>query len=325
MKAVVCKEHGLADKLALATDWLEPVVGEHDVLIDVKAAGLNFPDVLMIQGKYQFQPDMPFIPGGECAGVVSAVGDKVTLFKVGDKVLSAGGSGAFCQKIAVHESAAFAMPESLSFEQAAGVSITYFTSYYALKQRANLQPGETLLVLGAAGGVGTSAIELGKVMGARVIAAASTDEKLALCKKLGADEVINYSTESLKDKIKELTGGKGVDVVYDPVGGDYAEPAIRGMAWNGRYLVIGFASGPIPKIALNLTLLKGCSVVGVFWGRFTTEEPDVNRKNIEELWALFASGRISPVVTDSFPIEQYEAAFNCMIERRARGKVILTM
>lgn len=276
MKAVVCREHGLPDKLKLVTDWSEPTVGEHDVLIDVKAAGLNFPDVLMIQGKYQMQPEMPFIPGGECAGVVAAVGAKVSRFKVGDKVLSAGGSGAFCQRIAVHELGAFPMPEGLSFEQAAGVSITYFTSYYALKQRANLQPGETLLVLGAAGGVGTSAIELGKHMGARVIAAASTDEKLELCKKLGADEVINYSTTSLKDAIKELTGGKGVDVVYDPVGGDYAEPAIRGMAWNGRYLVIGFASGPIPKIALNLTLLKGCSLVGVFWGRFTMEEPQVN-------------------------------------------------
>jgi NADPH:quinone reductase len=325
MKAVVCKEHGLPDKLELVTDWSEPTVGEHDVLIDVKAAGLNFPDVLMIQGKYQMQPEMPFIPGGECAGVVTAVGAKVSRFKVGDKVLSAGGSGAFCQRIAVHELGAFPMPEGLSFEQAAGISITYFTSYYALKQRANLQPGETLLVLGAAGGVGTSAVELGKHMGARVIAAASTDEKLALCKKLGADELINYSKVSLKDAIKDLTGGKGVDVVYDPVGGDYAEPAIRGMAWNGRYLVIGFASGPIPKIALNLTLLKGCSLVGVFWGRFTMEEPQVNLKNIEALWELFASGKISPVVTDVFPLEQYAAAFNCMMERRARGKVIITM
>lgn len=325
MKAVICKEHGLPEKLELVTDWEEPSVGEHDVLIDVKAAGLNFPDVLMIQGKYQMQPDMPFIPGGECAGVVEAVGDKVSRFKVGDKVLSAGGSGAFCQKIAVHELGAFPMPNGLSFEQAAGVSITYFTSYYALKQRANLQPGETLLVLGAAGGVGTSAIELGKHMGAKVIAAASTDEKLELCKKLGADEVINYSEANLKDAIKEITGGKGVDVVYDPVGGDYSEPAIRGMAWKGRYLVIGFASGPIPKIALNLTLLKGCSLVGVFWGRFAGEEPEVNLKNIEELWALFASGKISPVVTDSFPVEQYEEAFNCMMERRARGKVIITM
>ena len=325
MKAVVCKEHGLPDKLTLATDWPEPTLGDHDVLIDVKAAGLNFPDVLIIQGKYQYQPEMPFIPGGECAGVVAAVGAKVSRFNVGDKVISAGSTGAFCQRVAVNENAAFPMPGGLSFEQAAGVCITYFTSYYALKQRASLQPGETLLVLGAAGGVGTSAIELGKHFGAKVIAAASTDEKLALCKQLGADEVINYSTTSLKDAIKALTGGKGVDVVYDPVGGELAEQAIRGMAWNGRFLVIGFASGPIPKIPLNLALLKGCSIVGVFWGRFTGEEPAVNLQNIQALWELFESGRIRPVVTDCFPIEQYEEAFNCMIERRARGKVILTM
>ena len=325
MKALVCKELGLADKLELVGDWAEPELGDHDVLINVKAAGLNFPDVLIIQGKYQIQPELPFIPGGECSGVVEAVGPKVTRFKVGDKVLSMGASGAFCEKISAMEFSVFPMPEGLSFEQAAGISITYFTSYYALKQRANIQPGETLLVLGAAGGVGTTAIELGKLMGAKVIAAASSAEKLALCKQLGADELINYNEVSLKDAVKELTGGKGVDVVYDPVGGDYAEPAIRSMAWNGRYLVIGFASGPIPKIPLNLALLKGCSLVGVFWGRFSGEEPEQNIKNIEELWELFASGKISPVVTDSFPFEQYEEAFNCLIERRARGKVIMTM
>ena len=248
MKAVVCREHGLPEKLELVSDWPEPELGEHDVRVRVKAAGLNFPDVLIIQGKYQFQPELPFIPGNECSGEIEAVGAAVTRFKVGDKVISASGTGAFCEQIAVNENAVFPMPDALSFEQAAGVSITYFTSYYALKQRANIQPGETMLVLGAAGGVGTTAIELGKLMGARVIAAASSDEKLALCKQLGADEVINYSTTSLKDAVKELTGGKGVDVVYDPVGGEYAEPAIRSMAWNGRYLVIGFASGPIPKI-----------------------------------------------------------------------------
>ena len=325
MKAIVCKEHGLPEKLELVDDWAEPEVGESDVLIKVKAAGLNFPDVLIIQGKYQIQPELPFIPGAECSGVVEAVGANVTRFKVGDKVLSMGAAGAFCEKMAANEYAVFPMPDGLSFEQAAGISITYFTSYYALKQRAAIQPGETLLVLGAAGGVGTTAIELGKLMGAKVIAAASSDEKLALCKQLGADELINYSEVSLKDALKEMTGGKGVDVVYDPVGGDYAEPAIRSMAWNGRYLVIGFASGPIPKIPLNLTLLKGCSLVGVFWGRFSGEEPEQHVKNIEELWELFASGKISPVVTDSFPFEQYEDAFNCLIERRARGKVIMTM
>jgi NADPH2:quinone reductase len=323
MKALTCVEHGMADKLKLVDDWPEPELGENDVMIEVKAAGLNFPDVLIIQGKYQFQPEMPFIPGGECSGIVTAVGSAVKRYKVGDDVLSMGAAGAFCGKIAANENAVFPMPKGLSYEQAAGISITYFTSYYALKQRANIQPGETLLVLGAAGGVGTTAIELGKMMGARVIAAASTAEKLALCKSLGADEVINYSEVSLKDAVKELTGGKGVDVVYDPVGGDYAEPAIRGMAWNGRYLVIGFASGPIPKIPLNLALLKGCAIVGVFWGRFSAEEPQENLKNIEELWALFADGKLSPVVTDSFSIDEYEEAFNCLTERRARGKVIM--
>jgi NADPH2:quinone reductase len=315
----------MPEKLELVEDWPEPEVGEHDVLVRVRAAGLNFPDVLIIQGKYQFQPELPFIPGNECSGEIEAVGAAVTRFKVGDKVISAAGTGAFCERIVANENAVFPMPRSLSFEQAAGVSITYFTSYYALKQRANLQPGETMLVLGAAGGVGTTAIELGKLMGAKVIAAASSEEKLELCRKLGADEVINYSTTSLKDAVKELTGGKGVDVVYDPVGGDYAEPAIRSMAWNGRYLVIGFASGPIPRIPLNLTLLKGCSIVGVFWGRFTGEEPKVHLQNIAELWELFDEGKLNPVVTDVFPLENYEDAYNCMIERRARGKVIITM
>ena len=324
MKAVICKEHGMADKLELATDWPDPEVGEHEVLIGVKAAGLNFPDVLMIQGKYQMQPDMPFVTGGECAGDVLAVGSAVTRYKVGDKVIAMTGHNSFAQKVAAHEAGVSPMPEKLSYEQAAGIGVTYFTSYYALKQRANLKAGETMLVLGAAGGVGITAVELGKQMGARVIAAASSDEKLELCKRLGADEVINYSNTPLKEAIKELTGGKGVDVVYDPVGGDYAEPAIRGMAWNGRYLVIGFASGPIPKIPLNLTLLKGCSLVGVFWGRFTAEEPAENAQNIKELWDMFEAGQLNPVVTDVYPLEQYADAFNCMVERRALGKVILT-
>lgn len=325
MKALVCREHGGPEKLDLVTDWPEPELGEHDVLIDVKAAGLNFPDVLIIQGKYQMQPDLPFIPGGECAGVVSAVGDKVTRFSVGDSVISMAGVGAFCERIAANENGVFRKPEALSHVQAAGVSVTYFTSYHALKQRANLQPGETLLVLGAAGGVGVTAVELGKHMGARVIAAASSDEKLELCRKLGADEVINYSEVDLKNAIKTLTDGKGVDVVYDPVGGDFSEPAIRGMAWKGRYLVVGFASGPIPSIPLNLTLLKGCSIMGVFWGRFTSEEPQENLRNIEELWAMFESGELKPVITDIYPLEDYAKAYDCMIQRRARGKVMLTM
>ena len=324
MKAVVCAEHGLPDKLKLDTDWPAPEVGEQDVLIDVKAAGLNFPDVLMIQGKYQSQPEMPFVPGGELAGVVAAVGDKVTRYKVGDKVIASTGVNAFCEQVAVHELGAFPMPDALSFEQAAGVCITYFTTYHAFKQRAQLKEGDSLLVLGAAGGVGTTAVELGKLMGATVTACASSDEKLEICKKLGADTLINYTDIDLKATLKEVSGGKGFDVIYDPVGGDYAEPAIRNLAWNGRYLVIGFASGPIPKIPLNLALLKGASLVGVFWGRFVGEEPEANMKNIEELWELFNSGKLNPIVTDCYPIDQYEDAFNCMLERRARGKVIIS-
>jgi NADPH2:quinone reductase len=326
MRALVCRELGPGDaeKLSLEPDWPLPELGDHDVLIRVRAAGLNFPDVLIIQGKYQFQPELPFVPGGELSGVVEAVGEKVSRYKPGDEVISMGSVGGFCEQAVVNEMVVFPKPAALSFEEAAGIAITYFTSYYALKQRARLQQGETLLVLGAAGGVGTTAVELGKLMGARVIAAASSDEKLETCRQLGADEVINYSEGSLKDAIKELTGGKGVDVVYDPVGGDFSEQAIRGMAWNGRFLVIGFAAGPIPSIPLNLALLKGCSIVGVFWGRFTSEEPEVNLRNIHELWELFEGGKLKPVVTDCYPIEQYREAFTCMTERRARGKVILT-
>jgi NADPH2:quinone reductase len=325
MRALLCKEYGLPDKLVLATD-IEPLeAGAGQVVIDIKAAGLNFPDVLIIQGKYQFQPEMPFSPGGECAGVVSAVGEGVERYKVGDKVIAMTGHGCFRDEIAVDQNAVMPMPEGLDFKQAAGVAMTYFTSYHALKQRAQLKKGETLLVLGAAGGVGSTAVELGKLMGARVIAAASSEEKLALCRELGADETVNYSEQDLKTAIKELTGGKGVDVVYDPVGGDYAEPALRGMAWNGRYLVIGFASGPIPQIPLNLALLKGCSIVGVFWGRFIAEEPEVHLQNIKELWGLFAEGKLKPAINDVFPLEEYEQAYAVMTGRLARGKVILTM
>ena len=322
--AVVCSEHGLPDKLSLVHDWETPQLGPNDVRMDVKAAGLNFPDVLIIQGKYQMQPPMPFVPGGESAGVVTEVGSAVTRWSVGDSVIQLGGVGGFASEAVVNENALLPKPDGIDFTAAAGVGMTYFTSYYALKQRGQLKAGETMLVMGAAGGVGSTAVELGKVMGARVIAAASSDEKLALCKQLGADELINYSTESLKDRVKELTGGKGVDVVYDPVGGDFAEPAVRSMAWNGRYLVIGFASGPIPSIPLNLTLLKGCSIMGVFWGRFLGEEPAEQQKNVEELWGLFNEGKLNPVVTDVFPIQDYEAGYAAMMERRAKGKVIFT-
>ena len=323
MKAVVCKELETGEKFDYEENWHDPECGPGQVLVDIKAAGLNFPDVLIIQGKYQFQPEMPFIPGGECAGVVAAVGEGVTHVKPGDSVIGMIQTGGFATRVAAPAHSVFPMPPGLSYEQAAGVSMTYFTSHHALKQRANLQPGETLLVMGAAGGVGSTAIELGKWMGAKVIAAASSDEKLEFCKQLGADEVINYSKEDLKTVLKEMTGGKGVDVVYDPVGGDYAEPALRNMAWNGRYLVIGFASGPIPKIPLNLALLKGCSIMGVFWGRFVGEEPKVHLENVAELWNLFENKVLNPQVTESFALSDYQAAYDCMTERRARGKVIL--
>ena len=327
MRALVCPELGSAnaETLKLESDWPTPELGDNDVLIRVKAAGLNFPDVLQIQGKYQFQPELPFVVGSEIAGVIEAVGSQVSRYKEGDEVISMGGG--FREQAVCNENIVFPKPKALSFEEAAGIAITYFTSYYALKQRAQLKEGETLLVLGAAGGVGTTAVELGKLMGAKVIAAASSDAKLETCKQLGADEVINYGetgAAGLKDTLKEMTGGKGVDVVYDPVGGDFSEAAIRSMAWNGRFLVIGFASGPIPKVPLNLALLKGCAIVGVFWGRFTGEEPQENLNNIQELWELFEAGKIKPVVTDNFPVEQFSEAFQCMTERRARDKVILT-
>jgi len=235
-----------------------------------------------------------------------------------------GMAGGFCDTLVVNENSLLPKPSTLSMTEAAGIGITYFTSYYALVQRANIQPGETLLVLGAAGGVGSTAVELGKALGARVIAAASSDEKLELCRELGADEVINYATEDLKARLKELTGGRGVDVVYDPVGGDFSEVAIRSMAWEGRFLVIGFANGPIPKIPLNLTLLKGCQIVGVFWGRFMSEQPEDHMANVKTLWEWFESGKIKPVVTDVFPIAEYEAGYAAMMERRAKGKVIFT-
>jgi NADPH2:quinone reductase len=223
----------------------------------------------------------------------------------------------------LHAGAPWPAPPSLSFEAAAGICVTYFTSMYALKQRAQLSPGETLLVLGASGGVGTSAVELGRQMGATVIAAASSDAKLELARSLGAEHLVNYTTEDLRQRLKEITGGRGVDVVYDPVGGDFAEPALRSMAWGGRYLVIGFAGGNIPSVPLNLTLLKGCSIVGVFWGSFVQREPDQQRRNVEELWALFAAGKIAPVVGETHPMEDYARAFASLQERRARGKVVV--
>ncbi|MCH8497998.1 MAG: NADPH:quinone oxidoreductase family protein [Marinobacter sp.] len=322
MKAILCTEYGPVEKLTLG-EAKSPDAKGSGVKIRVKAAGLNFPDTLIIEGKYQFKPPMPFAPGGEMAGEVIAVGDKVTRFKVGDRVMGLTGYGAFAEEVVVAESNLLPVPEGMSDDKAAAFTMVYGTSYYALKQRGNLQPGETLLVLGASGGVGLATVELGKAMGATVIAAASSAEKLAVAKAAGADELINYSEEDLKDAVKKLTKNRGVDVIYDPVGGDYTEAALRTMAWNGRHLIIGFAAGDIPKIPANLTLLKGCSVVGVFWGNFTMKEPQVSADNMMTLLKLYSEGKIDPKVSDVFAFEDYAGAFRALSERRATGKVVL--
>lgn len=324
MRAVVCSELGPAEKLSLV-DLPDPVPGPGEVVLDVRAAALNFPDTLVIEGKYQMKPELPFIPGGEASGVVSAVGEGVAGVPIGAPFISMGLVGAFAEKWKVPAHSLMPKPDKLSFEEAAAFGLTYGTSYYALKQRAGLQPGETLLVLGAAGGVGSSAVEIGKAMGARVIAAASTDEKLVFAADMGADEGINYTTEDLRGRIKELTGGAGADVVYDPVGGDLSEPALRSTAWNGRFLVIGFAAGPIPEIALNLALLKGLSIVGVFWGSWAGRDPAASMQNFGELFSMVDEGKLHPRVTDVFRLEDYEEAFGSLTGRRARGKVVLTI
>jgi NADPH2:quinone reductase len=292
------------------------------VLVDVKAAALNFPDVLMTRGLYQERPPLPFVPGLEFAGVVAEVGEGVTRVQPGDRVVAYSGR-AVAEKVAVRQEFVMPMPRTLDFVAASGVCLTYFTSYHALKQRAQLQPGETLLVLGAGGGVGTTAVELGKVMGAQVIAAASTDEKLEVARSLGADHLINYSTEDVRERLKEITGGAGVDVVYDPVGGVHTEPAVRSLAWKGRFLVIGFAAGEIPKLAINLLLLKGASLVGVFWGAFARREPQVQMQNARELWELLEAGKLKPVVGQVYALEDGARAFAALEGRQAKGKVVI--
>ena len=324
MKALLCVEHGPPEKLVVQ-DIPEPQPGKGEVRIAMKAAGVNFPDVLIIQNLYQFKPPLPFSPGGEAAGVVDAVGEGVTRYKVGDKVIAMIGNGAFREKFTANERQVIPIVGDMPFDVAAGFTMTYGTSHHALKQRARLQPGETLLVLGAAGGVGLAAVELGKVMGAKVIAAASSDEKLALTREYGADETINYSTEDLKERVKELTGGRGVDVIYDPVGDKYAEPAFRSIAWNGRYLVVGFAAGEIPKLPLNLPLIKGASIVGVFWGAFTAHEPKLHEANMAELLQWFAEGKLKPHVSAHLPLERGAEAIRLLMDRKAKGKVILTV
>lgn len=322
MKAILCKSWGLPDTLVVE-ELPDVVPGPGEVAIDVQAAGVNFPDVLIIQNKYQHTPELPFTPGSELAGVVRGVGEGVTNVKIGDKVLAFVSRGAFAQQIAVPAQAVVPMPPGLDFDTAAAVTLTYGTSHHAVVDRAQLKAGETMLVLGAAGGVGLAAIEIGKALGARVIAAASSDEKLAVCKEHGADALINYSTQDLRDAIKEATGGKGLDVIYDPVGGTYAEPAFRSIAWRGRYLVIGFANGEIPKLPLNLPLLKGASIVGVFWGEFARREPKANQAAMAELMRWMAEGKIKPHISGRYALADTPRALNDMAARKVTGKVVI--
>ena len=323
MRAVLCKEYGPPESLVVE-EVDEPEAGPGHIVIDVKACAINFPDVLMIQDLYQFKPPLPFSPGGEIAGVVSAIGESVDGFTIGQEVFSGVGSGGLAEKVAVRAASAIPVPRGLSLPQAASVLNAYGTSYHALKDRADLRPGETLLVLGAAGGVGLAAVELGAMMGATVIAAASTDKKLAVCLDHGASLTINYETEDLKLRIRELTDGRGADVVYDPVGGPYAEPALRSTAWEGRFLVIGFTAG-IPKLPLNLPLLKACSVVGVFYGAYAAREPERNRRNLEELVEFIEAGKIKPHVSSTYPIDRAGEAIRELADRRAEGKVVVLM
>ncbi len=321
MRAILCKELGPANTLVI-DDIPSPEPGRGQVKVRVKAAGLNFPDTLIIEGKYQIKPELPFSPGGEMAGEVLAVGEGVQRFQAGQRVMGLTGYGAFAEEILVPENQLIPVPDGMNDHTAAAFSMVYGTSYHALKQRANIQPGETLLVLGASGGVGLAAVELGKAMGATVIAAASSAEKLEVAKEAGADDLINYAEEDLKEALKQRYP-KGVDVIYDPVGDKFTEAAIRNMAWNGRLLIVGFAAGDIPKIPANLALLKGCSIIGVFWGAFTQKEPQTNIQNIMELMQLFNQGKINPRISQVFPFEEYEQALAALTSRTAKGKVVL--
>ena len=310
-----------------ALRWKElptPVPKAGEVLIAIKAASLNFPDLLTVQNKYQFKPPLPFVPGSEYAGVIEAVGEGVKHLKVGDPVAAIGSSGGFGTHACVAAAGVMPLPPGFAFDDASAFVMTYATTHHALIDRAQLKAGETLLVLGAAGGVGTAAIQIGKVAGARVIAAASSDEKLELCKQIGADATINYASGNLREELKALTNGKGPDVVYDPVGGDLAEPVFRSIAWRGRYLVVGFAQGTIPALPLNLALLKGASVVGVFWGDFARREPKANAQGLAELARWYAEGKVKPVIDRRLPMDQLMQAYELMGSRKVRGKLVMT-
>ena len=322
MKAVRCTAWGPPDSLVLQ-DLPEPVAGPGDIVVDVKAAGVNFPDVLTVQGKYQVRPPLPFTPGNEFAGVVRAVGAGVDGFAPGQRVIGFTRTGAFAEQAVAPASAFLPMPDDMDFDVAAAITLTYGTSYHAVADRGALQAGETMLVLGAAGGVGVAAIEIGKSLGARVIAAASSDEKLAACKAHGADVLINYETEDLREALRAATEGRGPDVVYDPVGGKYSEPALRSIAWRGRHLVVGFAAGEIPRLPWNLMLLKGASVVGVFWGDFTRKEQDAHLAAMARITGWIAEGKLKPLVSRRYPLAETAQALQDMAARKVIGKVII--
>lgn len=324
MKAILCNKFGLPNTLHYQ-DIETPKPNGDEVLITVKACSVNFPDTLIIQGKYQFRPEFPFSPGSDVAGIVEKVGENVKYLKVGDAIVGFIPFGGFAEKAIVKAKDCFPKPKGMSMVNASAFLLAYGTSYHALKDRANLQKGETILILGASGGVGLTALELAKLMGAKVIAAASTKEKLELCKQFGADEVINYSEESLKESVKELTNGKGVDVIYDPVGGHFSELALRAIAWKGRHLVIGFANGEIPKIPINLTLLKGASIVGVFWGAFAQKEPKESLENIKKLLTWFAKGDLKPHIDKTYSLENAPKALEDMMQRKTKGKIVIDM
>ena len=322
MKAILCKAYGPPDSLVVE-DVPSPTPGPEDVLISVTAASVNFPDVLMIENKYQTRPPLPFSPGCEAAGIVTDVGREVAQVTRGDRVMVVTGYGAFAEEIVVPASRVVPIPAQMDDATAASFLFTYATAHHALCDRGQLRAGETLLVLGAAGGVGIAAIEVGKAVGARVIACASTDDKLALCRAHGADATINYATGNLRDEIKRLAGDQGVDVVCDPVGGPYTEPALRSTAWNGRFLIVGFAAGEIPKIPMNLPLLKGCSIVGVSWGGFTRREPARYAESVSQLCQWYSEGRLRPDVDRIFPLERAAEALTLMATRSVKGKIVL--
>ena len=322
MKAIICKKYGPPSSLVLE-EVPAPRPEPNEVVVAVKAAAINFPDTLIIRGLYQFRPELPFIPGCDIAGVVKEVGERVSHLRPGDEVFGTVLHGAFAEEVVVREESCFPKPPGMPHKVAASFMMAYGTSYHALKDRAHLNAGETLLVLGASGGVGLAAVELGKLMGATVIAAASSDEKLALCKKYGADHTINYTSEDLKKRAKDLTAGKGANVVYDPVGGPYSEPALRAIAREGRHLVVGFAAGQIPKIPLNLPLLKGCQIVGVFWGAFTRHSPHKNRANAEQLLRWYSAGKLKPHIHATYSLPDTPRALEAMMNRQVRGKVVI--